>query len=145
MSWVDTKLLAGSGGASRYSFDLQNGAVSSNLANSSSKLSLGACYFDPSVISAPTGKTKHVYLEAILATTDASYPAYLDVFVVATGLVVASAQVSTPQLGPTFVSAELPTLVSAAPGVYQARLWMNPQDAGRLVTCLSAALVLKLL
>ena len=125
------------GGANIYPYLLQSGAVSTSIANPAAKLALGAVPFDPSVLS-----TTQVRFEAVLETSNAGRPAYIDLYDVVGGATIVSAELTTTAFAATYLSVDLPDLVSVSPLLLQARLWMDPQDPGDVVTCSYAALVL---
>jgi hypothetical protein len=129
-----------------YEFSLQKGAVGSAIATVASKQLQGAVRFDPSVLTATGSLVKRVFFEAILETSNATNLAYVDLYDIAAGAVVAGSELSTSALVPTFMSVELSALAAlGAPKIYQARLWMAPQTPLEVVTSLNASLVVRLL
>lgn len=133
----------GGGGGNVFVFLLQGGGVSTALASGSSKLSLGAVPFDPSVLTASGTRVKSVYFEAILQTSHAAHLASVDLFDVGAGAVVVDSAIASSMLAPTYLRT-LVDLAEADPGIFQARLWMAPQDPAFVVTCFYAALVVRL-
>lgn len=145
MSWVDDKLKAGGGGgALQYIYALQKGVAQSALASPTNKLLLGGVLFDATVLPVVSGKTRKVFFEAIIETSNASNVVHVDLYDFTASAALASSDISTAALIPAFVNVELTALASLASGFYQARMWMAPQDPAQLVTCLHAALVVKL-
>jgi hypothetical protein len=131
-----------SGSANTFTYPLQSGVISTALATAASKLALGAVPFNPAVLTPGPGKTLHVRFEAIIETSDAGRPAFVDLYDVEAAATVASSELNTTALAATYLSVDLPDLVDVDLGTYQARLWMDPQDPGTVVTCAYAALVL---
>jgi hypothetical protein len=122
---------------SRYT--MQAGPLSTSLATSETKLSLGVVHFDPASLT-----VSNIVFEAILQTSASGNPAFVDLFNLTTNTVVATSELSTAALVPTRVTVAIAELVSVSPSLFQARLWMAPANPAQAVICFYAGLIVPL-
>ncbi len=124
--------------ATRFAYNLQSGAAGTAQATSAHPLLLGSCYFNPAILTGTVAR-----FEAIIETSLAANLAYVDLYDLTANAVVAGSQLSTAAVVPTRVSVSLPAVLAASARIYQARLWMGPQDPAQLVACTYAALAIE--
>lgn len=123
---------ASSGGVQQSAFS--SGALSTSVASVANKLGLGFAHLSP------LGATR-VDFVTILQTSNPANLAYADLFCLSSGAVVAGSEVSTAATVPTRIVLAVAALLTLPAGLYQARLWMAPQAATEIITCLGAGLV----
>lgn len=139
-------LTVAEGGAliDRVTWGIMFGVASSTVGSSTPQI-IGGTYLDLTAMN-PSGPTltTEVFFKVLLQTTNASNVANIDLIdpnnVLGNGLgaEVPGSLITTTALTPTYTSVRVTALenpFSPIVGVFQARIWVNPQAAGQQVTC----------
>jgi hypothetical protein len=117
---------------------------------SGSKYSIGACYYNPTVINQFSG-TLHAYWRAVVETSNITYPAAVDLYdlngvISGTPAMLVSSSMTTGTLAPTQLQADLTSIFSTllSPILLEGRLWMTVSSSvGDQVTCKNARIDLE--
>jgi hypothetical protein len=140
----------GAGGAptNRVTWGLLMGSPASTGVGSSTPQIVGSNYFDIQTLQTATGGfTREVFFKFILSTTNASDVANIDLIDVnnvlggGAGAEVTGSNFTTTNTTPTYFTQRITALEPLVTGgIFQVRIWLNPQAAGQQVTCYMAKL-----
>ncbi len=139
---------AGGSPTNRVTWDLLTGLPASSTVGSSTPQIVGSNYLDIQTLRPATGAlTREVFFKFILSTTNASNVANIDLIDVnnvlggGLGAEVPGTNFTTTSTTPTYFSQRITALEPLATGgIFQVRIWLNPQAAGQQVTCFMAKL-----